>query len=303
MKLAIIGDLHGFWDEKDTAYFNASSYDALLFVGDLPRRSGGMREARELARLTRPTWVMPGNHDGVTLPQLLAEISGWRTAASVLGTGMARRVRRLERAMAPAHLGGYTLDTLAPGLGLLTARPHAMGPDRFYYRRYLRTRHGVDDFAASAERLKELVDRAPSRLLILAHNGPAGLGAAPYAPFGDDFSQQGGDFGDPDLRAAITHANATGKRVLAVIAGHMHHHNPRTGAVRRTWVHEGGTLYLNVARVPRMHRDGSHRHHVALEIDGDSVRATVVFVDALGRLESLTALGPQEGVSGQGNSG
>ena len=34
MKIAIIGDVHGFWNERDTEYFNSSDYDYILFTGD-----------------------------------------------------------------------------------------------------------------------------------------------------------------------------------------------------------------------------------------------------------------------------
>jgi len=292
MKLAVIGDIHGFWDNRDTAFFNHSDYDGLLFVGDLARMTNSLPVARELAGLTLPAWVMPGNHDAVTLMQPMAEIRNRRLLRELACIGMARRVRRLAQALDPVRLRGYTVEQIGHDLGLLSARPHAMGPNHFHYRRYLKRHFGVGDFKASAARLCELVDQAPANLVVLAHNGPAGLGDAPDAPFGCDFDPALGDFGDPDLRVAIDHARATGRRVLAVVAGHMHHRNRKAGIERATWAHDGETLYINAARVPRMRRDGSHRHHVALAIHATAVTAHTVFVDACGQIESREALGP-----------
>lgn len=292
MKLAIVGDIHGFWDDHDTAYFNASDYDGILFVGDFARWTGSLPVARSLARLTRPAWAIPGNHDAVSTLQLAAEMKNWRLLGGLAGITMSRRVRKLARALGPVKLGGFSLDTLDGGLGLLTARPHAMGPDRFYYRGYLKRRFRVGGFEASRKRLEALVDRAPERLIFLAHNGPAGLGDNPEAPFGCDFDPARGDFGDPDLRGAIDHARACGRKVLAVVAGHMHHRRRLTHTLRKTWAREGETLYLNAAHVPRMRRDGSRRHHIALYINAAEVSAETLFISEQGEVEVSEPIGP-----------
>ncbi len=290
MRFGVIGDIHGFWDEHDTAFFNASDYDMLLFVGDFARITAAVPVARRLSALTKPAWAIPGNHDGVTVAQLLAEIRNRPIMRRLGAIGMARRVRRMEKAMAPVRLGGYTLAPLSEQLGLIIGRPHAMGPDRFYYRRYLQRHYGVADFAASTNRLKALVDDAPRDLIFLAHNGPAGLGAAPDAPFGCDFNPAHGDFGDPDLRAAIDHARQSGHRVRAVLAGHMHHCSKHTGEWRRTTHCDDDTAYINCARVPRIQADGARRHHISLTIDDSGVHADTMFVDARGALVSREAL-------------
>lgn len=290
MRFGVIGDIHGFWDERDTAFFNAAGYDMLLFVGDFARTTHSRPVARRLSGLTTPAWAIPGNHDGVTLAQLLAEIRNRPQLARLGAIGMGRRVRRMARAMAPVRLGGYTLETLSDDLGLLIARPHAMGPDRFYYRSYLQRRFGVSDFESSAARLARLIDAAPRDLVILAHNGPSGLGDDPTAPFGCDFKPDLGDFGDPDLRAAIEHARRSGRRVRAVLAGHMHHRSRHSGAWRRTWIQEAETLMLNCARVPRIEADGGRRHHIALTVTADTLAAETVFVDAAGNVLEQTPI-------------
>ncbi|MDN5862826.1 MAG: hypothetical protein L0H19_05185, partial [Salinisphaera sp.] len=279
------------WDARDTAYFNGSDYDGLLFVGDLPAMTrGGLAVAREIARLTKPAWLIPGNHDAVTLPQLYAEMKGWRLARQLGAIGMRRRVRRLERTLGRTRLCGYQLETLDGELGLLVARPHAMGPDKFYYRAYLKRRYGIADFEASATTLKQLIDSAPSRLLVLAHNGPAGLGDAADAPWGQDFDAARADFGDPDLRIAIDYARDSGRQVLAVVAGHMHHRG-KSGNERKSWGYLGKTLCVNAARVARIRKKNGHRHHISLEIDGEQLQAQTVWLDAQGGLVHETAIG------------
>ncbi len=39
IQFACVGGIHGFWEDSDTEYFNASSYDLLLLRGDLPDSS------------------------------------------------------------------------------------------------------------------------------------------------------------------------------------------------------------------------------------------------------------------------
>ena len=294
MKFGVIGDIHGFWDERDTAFFNASDYDMLLLVGDFARVANSLPVARQLAGLTKPAWAIPGNHDAVGLWQLLAEVKNRPLAARLGARGMAKRVRRLDETLGGVRLGGYNLARLDTDLGLLVARPHAMGPNRFYYRHYLKSAFGIADFEASAARLCALVDDAPKNLVVLAHNGPAGLGDTPGTPFGCDFDPDHGDFGDPDLRMAIDHAHSTDRRVRAVLAGHMHHRSKHTGAWRDTWAQDATTLYLNAARVPRIEDDGTKRHHIALTVEGDTVRAETVFVDNDGHEINRCALGRAE---------
>jgi uncharacterized protein (TIGR04168 family) len=134
--------------------------------------------------------------------------------------------------------------------------------------------------AVSCRRLRELVDSAPSdELLVLAHNGPSGLGAAKTDLWGCDFREQGGDWGDSDLAEALGHARSAGKRVLAVVAGHMHTH-ARRGQVRDWQLRKAETLYVNPARVPRIFEDarGKYRYHVVLELDAERAHVREVLV-------------------------
>ena len=90
-------------------------------------------------------------------------------------------------------------------------------------------------------------------IVILAHNGPAGLSFETHDIWGKDFGKSPrGDWGDEDLELAIDRIKSAGLRVPLVIAGHMHHKliTPR-GALRTRFLRAYGTIYMNAAVVPR----------------------------------------------------
>jgi uncharacterized protein (TIGR04168 family) len=286
MRLAIVGDVHGCWVEADCEYFNRGQYDALLCTGDLPPLIGSLPTARKLAALHLPAYMIPGNHDATGPFQFLAELRHRDRLAAWLSFGQGWRENRLRRALGSVQLVGYSLDLLPwqeRSLGLITARPYSMGGDRLYFRAYLQRRHGITSFDDSTSTLRALVDQAPADVIFFSHNGPAGLGAARDDIWGCDFRSEGGDFGDPDLRVAIDYALRCGKRVHAVIAGHMHHRLKAGGGERKCWqLTRDGVLYLNAARVPRIRRraPGQPRHHIALTLNAGGARAEVVWIDS-----------------------
>lgn len=283
VRIGVIGDLHGRWGEEDLVGLGGSGYDALLFTGDLGGRwpKGSIGICRSIARLPLPTFVIPGNHDGPSLPQLVAEVLGRPDRSERGARRMQERVERLQDALSPHRFAGYCRHPLAEDLELIAGRPHSMGGDRVGFARFIERRFGVGSMQESAERLRTLVQESgASRLVFLAHNGPLGLGAERDDPFGCDFRPERLDFGDPDLAEAVLYARRIGKRVLAVVAGHMHH-KVRGGGTRRWLVEREGTLYVNAARVPRVFRRAGRRvrHHVELVVDGPECRAREVLLE------------------------
>ncbi len=265
--VAVIGDVHGRFSEHDRRWFDDSDYDVVAFVGDLATfRDDGREVARRIARLQKPTLLMPGNHDGISLPHLAAETLGAGPLVPLFALDQHRRRRRFERAAHPLALCGYCSHPIHTGWGELTvigARPHSHGGRELAFRSLLRRLHGVDSIEASAARLERLVDAASDEIVFLAHNGPTGLGARRDAIWGCDFKVEEGDHGDPDLALAIDYARRRGKRVRAVVAGHMHHRLKGGGARRWREVRDD-TLFVNAARVPRIERadrDGERLHH------------------------------------------
>jgi len=285
-RIAVVGDLHGSWDDWDARYFGASDYDLLLFTGDLGSGTldNGVRVARSIGRLTKPAYVMPGNNDVRDAPQIAAEIGHQRGLSALLQIGGAPA--RPAPGAGQARVCGFSLHPLELAgrtITLLAARPHALGGGEFSFAERLRSAYGVDNIQTSARKLCALMESVPTReLLVLAHNGPSGLGSAANDLWGCDFHAEAGDWGDPDLAEALAHAHKLDKRVLAVIAGHMH--TPVRGGGARTWqLRRHGTLYVNPARVPRIFEDesGRHRHHVMLEVGPEHVAAREVLVREL----------------------
>lgn len=287
-RIAVVGDVHLRWSERDVRYFDTSDYDLVLFVGDLAgyRQKGGEEVARSLATMQTPAIVIPGNHDGVHLGQLISEVfPRLRALRSPLGIGQSARCRKLDEALAGVTMGGYSLhpvELAGVRLNVIAGRPHSMGGEGLGFASYLAKAFDVDTVDESARRLSALVDRCDDApILFLAHNGPSGLGARRDDIWGCDFRKAEGDWGDVDLRAALDHAIASERRVLGVLAGHMHHH--LRGGGRRPWqLERDGMLYVNAARVPRIFSDRAAgcelRHHVRIETDGERISAEEILV-------------------------
>ena len=280
-RIGVLGDLHGFWDDWDARYFSATDYDLLLFTGDLGSgtRSNGVRIARSIGRLDKQALVMPGNNDvGVAL-EIAAELRHQRGLLAL------RRIvgRALGASAGQVHLCGYSVHPFTFGereITVVAARPYARGGGELSSPECLRDSFGIESADDSQQRLRSLVDQTSSEALIfLAHNGPRGLGETAVDLWGRDFRPEEGDWGDADLSGAIAHARRQGKRVLAVVAGHMHLRT-RDGRTRAWQLRRDGTLFVNPARVPRIYEEasGKYRHHVLLELEGDEASAREVLV-------------------------
>lgn len=283
-RLGVVGDLHSHWDEVDLAQISGLDYDLLFFTGDLGggTAESSLRAARAMAALEQPTLVMPGNNDTHDIDALAAELAHQSGLSQLLS--IARNDARLAN---PVTLCGYSHDRIRVGgreIALLAGRPHSMGGPDLSFPDYMLETYGVTSLEDSSRRLMALVDAVePAELIFLSHNGPHGLGGEANDIWGCDFKTGGGDWGDPDLAVAIDHARSRGKRVLAVIAGHMHLRT-RQGEERPWKVETAGTVYINAARVPRIFsdRDDIFRHHVSVTIDEESLQVEEILTPQYG---------------------
>lgn len=237
VEIAVVGDTHGhFAGETDGPLLAA--FDLALCTGDLVPNGGrdrfevGMRQARELGELG--VWTVLGNHDGPT---------------PFTSRRFPRSYRRLETALDGHHLGGRKVELPELGLTLVGGRPLSMGGPEL--------RFEVPDFEdwdidRWGRHVGELILSAEHEtVVVLAHDGPTGLGGARDDIYGRDFHADGGDWGDPDLRAALEIAEAGGRKPAVVVAGHMHH-ALFGGGQRRRAVRSDGVLHVNAAVVPRV---------------------------------------------------
>lgn len=288
--LGVIGDVHLFWDDEDTRFFNESGYDLLLFVGDLAGydQRRGLKVARSLSSLKMPALCIPGNHDGLHAFQLGAEVlPRARPLRRLFCAGQGARCERLDQALGPVEMVGYSrhrFELAGVALNIIVGRPHSIGGKRLACLRYLQSRFGVDSVQGSAERIASLVDACDEApILFLAHNGPAGLGDRASSIWGCDFRKQEEDWGDEDLAQAISYAQQKGRKVLGAVAGHMHRRT-KSGKRRPGQIRDKGILYVNAAEVPRhrrIHESGEgplRRHHVRLSVTPNSLQAEDVWV-------------------------
>jgi uncharacterized protein (TIGR04168 family) len=279
--IALIGDLHGHWSDADVAYFNASNYDLLLFTGDLGSgtRKNGLDIARSVARLNKRALVVAGNNDAPHRQEIAAEFRLQGGLTELMRVDPEHPLG--DRPEGNVVLCGYSVHEVMLGqstASVLIGRPYAMGGNELSFPEALNEHYGVKSIDESKARLCALVEQAPTRdLLFLAHNGAAGLGEQHTSIWGCDFREEAGDWGDEDLRCAVEHAKRIGKRILAVVAGHMHRsaHLPRPATVQH-----GGVLFVNPALVPRVLEQDEEvvRHHMALDLTADWVTARDVFV-------------------------
>jgi uncharacterized protein (TIGR04168 family) len=279
--VAVIGDLHSAWEVEDIGYFQRGDYPLILVTGDLGHSgtSDGRRIARSLAQLAPQVLVMPGNNDAADYPHILAELTYRRARADLLLDAVAEG-HSIPPSREAAQLCGYSLHAAELNgfaFTVVAGRPFSMGGPELSFAEALARLHDVHSLRDSTERLCALVDASTTdHLVFFAHNGPTGLGAEPEDIWGRDFHHDAGDWGDPDLRVAIEHARQRGKRVLAVVAGHMHWVTSEKAHVSRRWqLQRDGILYLNAARVPRVftHEGRTVRHHVNLELGPNGASA------------------------------
>jgi uncharacterized protein (TIGR04168 family) len=275
VRVAVVGDVHLKWSESDVEYFNDSDYDIVLFVGDLAnyRHKKALAVAESIGRLRVPALLLPGNHDAVLAAQLVAEVAQRSVAVEMLGLFGRGLAAELRASLGSVVQCGYSVHRVAgKGLSIVAGRPHAMGGSQLSFAPLLRREHGIADLEDSRRRYRALIDAVQDeRILFLAHNGPYGLGADRADIWGCDFRAAAGDFGDSDLTDAVAYAKGRGKKVAAVVAGHMHRRV--RGGGERVWKQSvDDVLYVNAAEVPRIRRRAGRvaHHHVRVLVGNPS---------------------------------
>lgn len=289
-RILVVGDLHGQWREADARFLVESDPDVVLFVGDLGDED--VRIARRIADLPVRKAVILGNHDA------------WESfrhdrVSSALGKSL--------DVLGEEHIGYDVLDLPEARVSVIGCRPFSWGGPSLRSEAVYEDLYGVTDMRSSADRILEAVERARFRdLILLAHNGPKGLGKEPFDIYGKDFGSPGGDWGDRDLQIALREIPSLQRRVQCVLAGHMHHMAMRPKKRERIrFVTKYGTKFCNPAVVPRLVPDGEGGrlgYFLALRItDGKVDGMRELWVDGEGevqRKETPAFVQRDEGVEG-----
>ncbi len=272
--IVILGDLHSQWRLEDRTYLEQGDQEMVLFVGDLGDEDPEI--VRSIKSVRAPKAVILGNHDA------------WQSFSHKAPTN---NLHRSVEILGDDHLAYSVRECPRAGISLVGARPFSWGGADIRSPEVYDDFFGITSMGESASAIVKAAYRAEhDDIVIVAHNGPTGLGEEPYSIFGKDFGRRPrGDFGDIDLMWAIERLRKSGKRVRAVIAGHMHDKlsHPR-GGLRTRFVRQNGIDYINTAVVPRLRklRDGTFvRHYVETEWeDGELVHTEEIWVDNTGEV-------------------
>uniref|UniRef100_B8HS04 Metallophosphoesterase n=1 Tax=Cyanothece sp. (strain PCC 7425 / ATCC 29141) TaxID=395961 RepID=B8HS04_CYAP4 len=276
LTLAVIGDVHDQWQPIDRLALHHLGVDLALFVGDFGNEA--VELVGTIAALDIPIAVALGNHDA------WYTATPWGQQKCPYDRQKEDRVQQQLDLLSAVHTGYENVDFPDLGLAVVGGRPFSWGGPEWKYEPFYQERFGVANFKESIERIVQAGQRATAETLImLSHNGPAGLGDGPEAPCGRDWQPLGGDYGDPDLQTAIAQLKAVGKTIPLVAFGHMHHHLRHTRRIQRTAVvYQDQTVYLNAACVPRIipTPDGSHHNFSLVTLQNGRVEeVALVWLD------------------------
>jgi uncharacterized protein (TIGR04168 family) len=247
IRIAIVGDVHDQWEEADEIALQHLDVDLVLFVGDFGNEA--VELVGRIASLDLPKAAIFGNHDA------WYTASDWGRSKSPYDPLVEDRVQQQTNLLGTSCVGYGKLDFPQFNLSIVGSRPFSWGGPQWKYSDFYEARFGIDSFEASTRRIVEMAESATcEHIIIIGHNGPTGLGEEPESICGKDWGEPiGGDYGDPDLEAAISILQAQGKSIPLVTFGHMHHKLRHTKeCLRQPIVVHPGTLYLNAARCPRI---------------------------------------------------
>ena len=278
-EIYVVGDVHKHWRVEDGRFLERMGPAQVLFVGDLGDEDVDI--VGEITRLKVPKSVILGNHDAWQSFSIKQPSLKLMASLDLLdGDHLAYEVRDLPEA----------------SISIVGARPFSWGGKSLRSPELYDRLYGIKDLESSARRIVDAAQGARFQdLLILAHNGPTGLGERTRDIWGKDFgTHPGGDWGDQDLEIAIADLVSQGFRVRCVVAGHMHDRlaNPK-GAARVRFVTKDDTFYVNPAVVPRLQVMNSNEiwgHFVRMQwLRGELLRVEEIWVDIHGRVAEVRA--------------
>lgn len=241
VRIAVVGDVHNDWLlEEDLKALHFLQPDLVLFTGDYGNEN--VQLVKSISDLQFPKAAILGNHDC------------WHTHQ--FSEKKADRVRLQLESLGEQHVGYKCLDFPAIKLSVVGGRPFSCGGDRLFRPKLLSKWYDVNDMTGSAKKIYDAAVGAPEEhsVILLAHNGPTGLGSRMDDICGRDWVAGGGDHGDPDLERAISDLQReTGVSIPLVVFGHMHKSLAYGRGLRKMIAFGANqTIYLNGAVVPRV---------------------------------------------------
>ena len=265
-RLAVVGDVHDQWGEEDELALEYLDPDAVIFVGDLGNENISL--VKEIAKSTRDKIFILGNHDAWY--SLTARGRNRAIKMALSSSSLSNFMSNIDRIqesldlLGTRHVGYSSLAMQELGLAFVGGRPFSKGGPEWvqvadFYDKY----YGIKSFEDSTNKILEHLlhpDNEGLSKVVVAHNGPSGLGCKEEDPCGIDFMEPADDFGDPDLEEALEICNSCNNPASLVLFGHMHHTLKKGGFRNMVDIHDmSGTVYLNAAVVPRVKTIKKHR--------------------------------------------
>ncbi|KAK7265126.1 hypothetical protein RJT34_32742 [Clitoria ternatea] len=242
IRIAVVGDVHDCWNfEQDSKALEFLKPDLVLFTGDFGDEN--VEVVQSVANLEFAKAVILGNHDS------------WFTR-QFSGREKDKVQLQLE-CLGKEHVAYQRLDFPLIKVSVVGGRPFSHGGKPLFRKKLLSARYGVKDMDESAKRIQKAALGTPEDhfLVILAHNGPTGLGSALNDICGKDWEfGSDGDHGDPDLSHAISLLKENNHvSIPLVVFGHMHKELAYGNGFRKMIVvGADNTIFLNGAIVPRV---------------------------------------------------
>lgn len=278
IRIAIVGDVHDDWDlEEDSRALHFLQPDLVLFTGDYGNEN--VELVRSISTLDIPKSVILGNHDS------------WRTHQFSDPKKKADRVQLQLECLGEQHVGYKRVDFPNLHLSVVGGRPFSCGGEALFRPRLLSARYGVNDMEESAKKIYEAALGTPEghSIVLLAHNGPTGLGSEVNDICGRDWVYGGGDHGDPDLAQALHELkSSTQFAIPLVVFGHMHKALRYGGQRKMMAVGPDGTIYLNGAIVPRVEHKSKHERSDCEKVG--TLRAFTLVEMLNGKVEKISEI-------------
>ncbi|XP_045814154.1 uncharacterized protein LOC123907818 isoform X1 [Trifolium pratense] len=241
VRIVVVGDVHDCWNfEQDSKALQFLQPDLVLFTGDFGEEN--LEVVRSVANIEFAKAVILGNHDS------------WYTKR--FSNSEKDKVQLQLECLGKEHVAYERLDLPLIKVSVVGGRPFSHGGKPVFRKQLLSARYGVKDMDGSAKRIQKAAVGTPEDhfLILLAHNGPTGLGSDLNDICGKDWELDGGgDHGDPDLECAISLLKENNQvSVPLVVFGHMHKELAHGGFRKMIVVGTDNTIYLNGAIVPRV---------------------------------------------------
>jgi uncharacterized protein (TIGR04168 family) len=265
-RVAVLGDAHGdFLDGECAVLERVAKPDLFLAVGDFDNESLEIirRVASATKDLSGAAHLILGNHDAWRSSRTGTVSKTLRAIRDAVSPDLDVAYRRVE---VPSATGVFSLVGARPlswggGIQATTKKSWAL----------LKDLYGVSTPEESTGVITDALLGAVGPAIVVAHQGPAGLGEEAASICGKDWiPNEASDFGDDDLRDSLASARSVG--IPLCCFGHMH--APlRFGGRRRMVCESEGTVYVNAAEVPR-HRqaNGIEFHYTIVDFGpGDRV--------------------------------